>query len=183
MRIEDSEVDGGSAYSQSVGTGNVTVLRSNIYGSQHSVHCDSNCHVEDSWLHGQHDGSAQDWHQNGFLTNGGSNHVLRHNTIHCVGGCTADVALIPDGNIDDVLVENNLMVASPASSYCIYGGAPAASKPGRGTNIVFKDNVVQRGANRKCGTYGPVTYFDSAATGNQWINNRWDDGTILPPAL
>jgi hypothetical protein len=181
LRIEDSEVDGGSDQSEAVGLDNVTVLRSNIYGNQHTVHCNDNCHVEDSWLHDQFDGAARGWHQNGFLSNGGSNITLRHNTIHCRGGCTADIALIPDGDISDVLIESNLLVASPDSAYCLYAGGHSGNKPGWASNIVIRDNVVQRGPNNRCATYGPVTYF-RAGSGNQWLNNRWDDGTVLPPA-
>jgi hypothetical protein len=50
------------------------------------------------------------------------------------------------------------------------------------TNIVYRDNVFQRGANRKCAAYGPVTNFDSSAPGNVWSNNRYDDGTIVKAA-
>lgn len=181
LRVEDSEVDGGSDQSEAVGLDNVVVLRSNIYGNQHTVHCNENCRVEDSWLHDQFDGASRGWHQNGFLSNGGSNIVIRNNTIHCRGGCTADIALIPDGDISDVTIENNLLVASPDSAYCLYAGGHSGNKPGSASNVVIRDNVVQRGANNRCATYGPVTYFRSGS-GNQWINNRWDDGTALPPA-
>jgi len=182
MTIVDSEIDGGSDAAQATGTDNVTILRANIHGNQHTIHCSDNCNVQDSWMHDQYDGSAQGWHENGFLTNGGSNNVLKHNSVGCVGGCTGDISLIPDGNIDHVTIDNNLLLASPASSYCLYGGHSDGSKPGTNAYIVVKNNVFQRGANHKCGFYGPVTSFQSNGTGNQWLGNIWDDGTVLDPS-
>lgn len=181
LRIEDSEVDGRDDQSEAIGMNNVTVLRSNVYGDQHSVHCGANCTVIDSWLHDQYDGKAAGWHQNAFITNGGSGHLLRHNSLHCRGGCTADVALIPDDDISDVTVDRNLLVASPDAAYCAYGGGHSGNKPGSTSSIVYSDNVFQRGAKGGCATYGPVTYFDTGAPGNRWIGNVWASGGSVAP--
>ena len=183
ITIEDTEIDGGSDHSEALGVENVTARRVNVYGNQHTVHCGDNCTVEDSWLHDQYDGAAMGWHQNAFITNGGTNHLIRHNTLHCRGGCTADVGLIPDGDISHVTIENNLFMASPDSSYCAYGGSHSGNKSGTPSYIIYRNNVFQRGSNNKCATYGPVTYFDTSATGNQWINNTWEDGTAVPPVF
>jgi hypothetical protein len=182
IRIEDSEIDGGDDQSEAVGLDNVTLLRSEVIGDQHSVHCGSNCTVIDSWLHAQHDGKAADWHQNAFITNGGGDHLLRHNTMQCRGGCTADVGLIPDGDIQRVTVDRNLLMASPDAAYCAYGGGNSGNKPGTASSIVYTDNVFQRGAANKCATYGPVTYFDTSAPGNVWSGNVWDKGGPVPAA-
>ena len=68
-----------------------------------------------------------------------------------------------------------------------YGGAtsgkPFSGDPTNATNQRFTDNVFQRGTNRKCGAYGPVTSFDRNGTGNVWSGNVWDDGTPVAPAL
>ena len=42
--------------------------------------------------------------------------------------------------------------------------------------------MFQRGANRKCGSYGAVTSFDKNRTGNVWSGNMWDDGTAVAAA-
>jgi hypothetical protein len=42
--------------------------------------------------------------------------------------------------------------------------------------------VWQRGSNGKCGTYGPITAFDASRTGNEWTNNKFDDGAVVRPA-
>lgn len=181
LTVEDAELDGGQGQARTVGVDNLTLRRSNVYGNQHTVQCATNCLIEDNWLHDQWEGGAAlGWHQNGFITNGGSNLTLRHNTVHCRGGCTADVALIPDYNISNVTIDNNLFVASPDSSECLYGGGHSGNKPGTATGIKVTNNVWQRGGNGKCGAQGPVAYFSTTAPGNVWLNNLWEDGAPVP---
>lgn len=185
ITIMDSEVDGSTYAWQSIGLTNVTAIRVNVYNNQHTIHCNQNCVVRDSWMHDQYNIGTQDWHQNGYLSNGGNNHQVSHNSVFCRGGCTADIAFIPDGNSNNVLVEKNLLLASPDSAYCFYGGdnGTTPSKPGQMTNMIVRDNIWMKGANGRCGTYGPVTGFNPNRTGNQWINNLWSDGTPVPSSL
>jgi hypothetical protein len=49
------------------------------------------------------------------------------------------------------------------------------------TGIRFIGNVFERGTNRRCGVYGPVTSFQSSAAGNEWSGNTWDSGEPLTP--
>jgi hypothetical protein len=188
--IESTVINGGSEQTETVGGDNITVLGSNLYGNQHEVYCGSNCTVEDSWLHDNYNGAALGWHQNGFLSTGGSNYILRHNSIYCVGGCTSDIALIPNGNVNGATIANNLMVATTDASYCLYpsSGDAAADKPGIVNQITVTDNVFQRGSNGKCGQYGPVygwnTPNDRPGTdgyGNVWSGNAWNDGNVVNP--
>ena len=75
-----------------------------------------------------------------------------------------------------MLVERNLLKANDSSiSYCAYGGAKG-SKPYGATNVRFINNVFERGANRRCGVYGPATGFQASAAGNEWRGNVWDSG-------
>ncbi len=60
-------------------------------------------------------------------------------------------------------------------------GKPYSDDPANGTYIVFSNNVFQKGSNSRCGTYGPVTDFDTSGTGNTWFNNLWSDGTTVAP--
>jgi hypothetical protein len=116
---------------------------------------------------------------------------ITHNTLHCTpllnatdGGCTADLSLFGDfGPIADVKVERNLLKANSSSiSYCGYGGyAPSKAYP-IATGVEYIDNIFERGANGKCGVYGPITAFQSSATGNVWTGNRFDDGTVVDAA-
>ena len=190
VSITDSTVKGGAWSDGSIWGYNITALRVNVTGSQHSVHCAGNCSVTDSWLHDQYNPTGQSYHNNAFITNGGSNMVLKHNTLACTpllnatdGGCTSNVSLFGDFEpVDNVTVENNLLKANNSSiSFCAYGGWEPSKPHPNSTNIKFLNNVFERGANGKCGVYGPVTSFQTTATGNIWSGNTFDDGTAMSP--
>lgn len=188
VEVVDSEVVAGAWIGGAVWGDNLTVRRVEVTGGQHSVHCGSRCLVEDSWLHDQFNPDGEAAHNNAFISNGGSDMVLRHNTLHCTaelndtgGGCTADLSLFGDfGPISDVRIEDNLLRANGSSaSYCAYGGhAPGKPHP-VATGVVFTGNVFERGAIGTCGVHGPVTSFQPDADGNLWRDNVWDDGTAL----
>ena len=190
LDIRDSEVVAGAWSDGALWGSNITATRVEVTGGQHSVHCEDGCTIVDSWLHGQHNPADGSYHTNAFLTNGGSGIVLRHNTLHCDsilnstdGGCTADVSLFGDfGPVADVLVERNLLKANASSiSYCAYGGYSPGKRYPVATGIRFIGNVFERGTNRRCGVYGPVTSFQSSAAGNEWTGNTWDSGEPLTP--
>ena len=187
--ISDSEVRAGAWSDGALWGSNIKATRVEVTGGQHSVHCQDSCTIVDSWLHGQHNPDGGSYHTNAFLTNGGTGMVLRHNTLHCDsilnstdGGCTADVSLFGDFEpVTDVLVEGNLLKANNSSiSYCAYGGYQPSKRYPNSTQIRYLDNTFERGANGKCGVYGPVTSFDSTAAGNVWSGNRFEDGTAIP---
>jgi hypothetical protein len=184
--IKNTAIDGGSANTETVLGSNITIEYSNLYGNQHEIYCGKNCTVENSWLHDNHNGESLGWHQNGFLSTGGDNYDLQHNSVYCVGGCTSDIGFIPDGNISNAIVHKNLLIATPYSSFCLYPSSDSPSKPGTVTRMVVTDNVFQRGANGRCATYGPVYGWDSAnnvpgTSGyrNVWSGNAWSDGEPL----
>lgn len=193
--LQDSEVDGGPVQRAVVSDGNLTVLRSNIYGGETGVHCSENatsCVVQDSWLHGQFLPPDEPWHLGGFQSNGGTNVVLSHNTIICdhaanaLGeGCTGDLNLIPDfAPVSHMTIENNFLGANIDGSYCTYGGEKSTSPYPHADHVVYRNNVFERGVNRQCGAFGPVTDFDVSGTGNEWTNNTWqDDGSPVLPEL
>jgi hypothetical protein len=190
--LVDSEVDAGVVQLPAVSYGNMTVIRSNVHGGATSVQCGEHarsCVVRDSWLHGQRIPDDADWHLGGFLSNGGTNVELTHNSIVCDarpsavdGGCTGDINLLGDfAPVSHVTIQGNLLGANTGSSYCTYGG-DARSKPfPRADHIVYRDNVFERGTNKQCGAYGPVTGFNPTGPGNEWTNNRWDQGGLVRP--
>lgn len=169
---------------------NITARRVEVTGAQHSFHCAGNCRVIRSWLHAQYNPAGQSYHNNAFISNGGSRMVLRGNKLACTpqvnstdGGCTADLSLFGDFDpISRVRVIHNLFVAnSTGISYCMHAGynpdKPHGDSP---TYIIVKDNVFQRGTNRKCGVWGPVTSFRNGGVGNEWSGNRWQgDGNAV----
>jgi len=192
--LVDSEVNAGLRQLPAVSYGNMTVLRSEIVGGATSVQCGEkavSCTVQDSWLHGQLIPNDQHWHLGGFLSNGGRNIRIRHNTIICdtpensVGdGCTGDLNLLGDfAAIQDVVVDSNYLGASVGMSFCLYGG-DALSKPyPHANNVVVTNNVFARGTNGKCGAYGPVSSYNINGPGNVWRNNTWDGGGTVPPDM
>lgn len=177
LLVEDSTLNGGSQDEfPTIGGDNLTIKYSNIYGGKDEVNCEGdNCTVEDSWLHDNY--KSPESHQQGFLANGGSNYELRHNSIYCTGGCTADISFLSTD--DNVTARNNLLVASPDSAFCVYPGPNNSSQTGI-NNIVWTDNVFQEGRGGKCATYGPVYgWYPSDGTGNVWSGNKWANGAAL----
>jgi hypothetical protein len=188
VSISDSTVRAGNTSMGAVYGWNIVANRINATGGQHSFACESNCTVTDSWLHDQYNPDGQSFHNNAFITNGGTNMTVRHNTLHCTaivnangGGCTGDLSLFGDFSpVKNVLVENNLFKANASSiSYCAYGGYQPSKPYPVSTYITFRNNVFERGVNGKCGAYGAVTSFLPSATGNLWTGNVWDDGSAL----
>jgi len=186
LSIVDAVLNGGDDQSETVLGSNVTIVRSDLSGNQHEIYCGDNCTVEDSWLHDNFNGQAQGWHQNGFLSTGGSNYTLQHNSVYCVGGCTADITFIPNDSISKATVNKNLLVASPDSAYCLYPSSDPPAKPGVVNQMTITDNVFQSGPNGKCATYGPVYGWDSPNNspgtdgyGNVWSGNMWASGKSI----
>lgn len=191
--LEDVTINGGTNDRPALGQENYTARRCNINGCQHNAQAWGPCTIEYSYLHGGYipmPGSSSNdaWHCNAFITNGGSGMTIRYCTLWASagqnsvgGGPTADLSLFGDfGPVDNILVQGNLFKGT-LGGY----GAQAGYNPGKpyptGTNIRFVDNVFERGSSGKCGTFGPVTAWNAAATGNVWTGNTWDDGTTLTP--
>lgn len=186
LTIEDSLVDGGKWMGPAIGFSYVTVRRSEVRGGQSSIQCTPNCLVEDSWLHGQYLQPGQPQHLGGFLSNGGGDVTLRHNTIGCDvedvdgGGCSGDAQIYGDfSELSRFTFERNLFLETPGGFCTSFGynpGKPFGTNP---TFIVVKDNVWQRGKNGKCAAFGPTTSFSAGGEGNVWSGNVWDDGKVL----
>ena len=184
VTIVDSLVDGGKQRNAAIGSYNLTLRRVEVRGAAASVNCADNCDVRDSWLHAQYIQPGSDWHGDGFISNGGNNMLLRHNTLACDseetgagGACSAALAAYGDfGPITNMTVDNNLFVSSPAG-YCLYGGYDNVKPFGsQARNVVITDNVFERGASGKCGVFGPVMNVGRSGNGNVFSGNRWDDG-------
>lgn len=194
--MDQVQVVAGLVERAAVGSTNMTILRSDISGGRTTVACSFNCVVRDSYLHGQELPGGSDWHVGAFLANdagpsGRTDVTLTHNTIICDaretsngGGCSGDINLFPDfGPVSYITVDSNLFGANTGISYCVYGGTSTSKPYNSGvSHIVFTNNTFQRGSNKKCGFYGPVTSFNPGLAGNRWENNRWDDGTAVQSA-
>lgn len=192
--ITDSEVIAPQATGieqTGIGEANFTALRVEVTGGNRSVYCRKNCTVQDSWVHGQNIADSPRIHASGIRQSQGA--TIIHNRIHCSaedtssgGGCSANLTGYGDFEpVQSNSIEKNLFVATPSGA-CAYGGSSGddGSKPygHLAQNIIFKDNIFQRGTGGKCGFYFPITDFDDTRPGNIWSNNKWDDGSVLPPA-
>ncbi|MEV4275083.1 DUF4082 domain-containing protein [Actinoplanes xinjiangensis] len=192
ITIVDSEVRAGATSRAAVSGTDVTVLRSEITGGQHSVRCDNDCLVQDSYLHDQFNDpdSSFGYHNNGFLSNGGTGMVLRHNTLWCSppdneigGGCSTNLSLFGDFEpITDVTVENNYFHATPGGYCGSFGYNPGKNFGDNPTGVVVRDNVFERGPSGRCGGVGPATSFLTTGPGNLWSGNTWSDGGPVDPA-
>lgn len=194
FRVEDSEViNPARTACQCIGSDNFTVLRTEVIGGNRGIYCRLNCLVQDSWIHDTKVLTTQ--HASAVRVEQYS--TIRHNTLSCSytgstandTGCSADLTGYPDfAPIHHNTITGNLFVANPVTvGFCAYGGAtggkPYSSSSTNATYIVFTDNVWQRGSGGKCGAYGPITAFAASRTGNQWTNNKFDDGTAIGPAM
>jgi hypothetical protein len=177
-----------------VGYKNFTLLRTEIINTNRAAYCQSNCTIQDNYFHG-----TNLWPDVTNLAHASSVRneqglILRHNSLGCDFpgisyngelGCSADMSGYPDfTQIKNDTIDKNLFLANNSGqAFCAYGGA-TAGKPFSGdatnaTNIVFTNNVFQRGANGKCGEFGPITDFAAGRTGNVWSGNIMDNGASV----
>jgi hypothetical protein len=187
VTVADSNIEAGRTSWAAVGGGNLVVQRSELTGGQHSVQCASHCVVEDSFLHDQWNDPGAAFHNNAFISNGGTDMVVRRNTLWCSpvdngrgGGCTADLSLFGDFSpVTDVAVAGNRF-HSTAGGYCgTFGHNPAKPYGSAPARIMVTGNVFERGSGR-CGSYGPATSF-LAGAGSSWSGNTWEDGSDVQP--
>lgn len=185
--ITDSEVHIQGSLDTGLDRYNFVARRVEVTGGRRSIYCRANCTIEDSWVHGQAYDPAGQAHMSGIRM--GQDTTIRHNTITCDGGRTPPAAGCSAGltgygdvaPVRDNLIEGNLFLGGTATM-CAYGGS-SESKPYSSdtANIRFVDNVFVRGRSGTCGTRAAIASFDPDAPGNAWINNRWDDGTLVVP--
>lgn len=190
--VSDSEINIGNRDGTGIGEVNYTADRVHIYGGNRSAICFNNCTISNSYTHGQYTPTNGVSHESGIRMNMST--TLRHNAIACDapdvppdGGCSASLTGYGEWNpIQKNAIEGNLIMAT-TGGYCAYGGSTAKVHGPAANNIVFKDNVFQRGTRNGqhgkpvCGYYGAITDFDAARPGNAWINNTFDDGSTLNP--
>jgi hypothetical protein len=190
LTVLNSTLNGGNQWTYSTITGgdHITVKNSNLSGGGHEILCYADCDVENNYLHDNANGQAAGAHQNSFFSGGGSNFTIVHNSVYCVGGCTADIAFIPNDNVNNGLVNKNLLVTTLWAAYCLYPSSDPPGKPGIVSQMTITNNVFQHGSNGKCATYGPVAGWDTPNNnpgtdgyGNVWSGNTWDDGSALNP--
>ncbi len=160
---------------------NYTLLRVNLSGSGHGAAIRNNVVIQDSWIHGL--GGNTDAHKDGVFSGGGTNVTIRHNNIECNdgshAGCTSAIGLLTDFEVTTYhTIDNNLLNTNGASCFYAWGGPQKAYKS---NHITFTNNHFGRKINGKCGSEGPVAYWDKTQPGMVWSGNVWDDtGAVVP---
>jgi len=187
LTISDSTINCGCLADEThtpaaISESNYTLLRVNIYNSGHGAAVKSNVTIQDSYIHGL--GANTEAHKDGIYSGDGDHVIIRHNNIECndgsKAGCTSAIGLLTDFSpISYYTIDNNLLNTN--GSYCFYGsGGP--QKAYTSHHITVTNNHFGRKVYAKCGYYGPVTYFDTNASGNSWSGNVWDDtGALVQP--
>jgi hypothetical protein len=201
LTITDSEIstptDSGTLRNgvSSIGKSNFIALRDNFHGGIRSVWCEYSCTEQDSYTHGQGaDPTCPSNCAHESSTRPGENSTITHNSLLCEpdnwgkdgsGGCSADLTGYPDFSVmGPWMISNNLFEATPGGT-CAYGGAtPNKPYSGQEHDIVFQNNVFQRSPGSQhgnsCGYWFSISDFNASASGDQWTNNRFTDGTLMP---
>lgn len=169
-RVDPASQDGQLA----IGSSDYTCIRCHIHGTGRGANLTHNVRIEDSYLHGFPYMNGK--HMTAIGSNGGANHVIRHNNLECdVSGCSAALSFYGDfAQVEDVLVENNLL--NTTGSYCTYAGSVESKEYPVGTNIRYLNNRFGKKFMPDCGRYGPVSSW-SSGNGNVWEGNAWADGS------
>ncbi len=188
--VENSEIFGNRESSEKISAGiynhggMITVRRVEIHSVTDAI-MTSHGLIEDSYLHSPRyfDGDHTDMIQAVGGSREGLPLEIRNNTIINTENQTSAVFLSDEAGggqqvpVQNVLVEHNLLAGG---GYTLYGGGLVAD--GRDPrDIVIRDNVFSRQVWPDGGYWGPVTYFDPAAPGNEWSGNVWDDGSPMRP--
>lgn len=168
---------------------NFVAKRVEITGGNRGAYCQRTCVVEDSWIHGTK--ITSDWHASAIRMEQGG--VIRHNTLVCdapvqanpEGSCSATLTGYGDyAAVQNNLIDSNLFMPTLYAAYCAYGGSSKGKPFSSGANhIVFQNNVFVHGTastNEDCALYGPIGDWDPTKVGNVWINNRWNNGQVIP---
>ena len=166
--LDQDEIDGGGTAEACVAFSDFAIYRSNLHDCVDGVDFSSNVVVQGCYIHDLARGPGT--HNDTLQTLGGSNDIIRGNTLQAYRADTNDPmnAVIQTGRLKhaltNVVVEHNYM---DGGNYTVNAGAPAPSDDPI-TGYVFKANVFGRHFR-----FGPVrsvgsgTIFDSS---NVWAD-------------
>ena len=178
LTISDTEIVGGAVQLKAAG---YTWLRVNAHGfSGKAAMLESNSTVEDSYIHDNVCNPPD--HQSAIGTNGGaSNMIMRHNNVDLTPSeCTSGgIANYDDfGAFNNVLIEKNLI---NSGGYCLKAGFEDNNALGSSGMRVL-NNVFGRKYFAECGSFGVVSNWMAAVSGNQWSGNTWGSGAAATSA-
>jgi hypothetical protein len=173
--LDQVEIDGSDLAAACVAYDGFTIFRSNLHDCEDGVDFGSYVTVQGSYIHDL--ARRKGTHNDVLQTVGGSNDVIKDNTLEAYRASTDDLmnSAIQTGhlnkNLTNVLVEHNYM---DGGNFTVNAGSTSRSGH-QISGYVFKDNVFGRRSR-----YGPVqavgagTVFDAS---NVWA----DDGRAIRP--
>lgn len=169
LLIEDVEIDhAGQLEGKGIAFTGYTARRVWYHNGSDCAHFGTNVVVEDSFCDIYPNGPNDGPHYDGLQSDGGSNIVLRHNTIRVPYSQTSAILMSTNTSpIRDVWIVDNLVAGGGYSIYC----GTATGGPVLGT-FVFTGNRVARTYFPRGGYWGPLTSCPSGGA-------VWDD-TGLP---
>ncbi|HEX2244541.1 MAG TPA: hypothetical protein VHK27_15070 [Gammaproteobacteria bacterium] len=186
LLLRNSTVNANGDY-VGVGFGNLEIYRCQISNANNCINIGSNLILRDSYVFNPYlpPGSAD--HINPIFHGGGGNLQIYHTTFWAPipdnqngGGVSTNLSLFPDfAPVYDVTIENCFI----RYTYGAYGvslgwnpGKDFNDHPLNGTNIVFRNNVFERGPSGVCGAIGPVTSWPFGRPGSVFEGNTYEDG-------
>lgn len=101
-------------------------------------------------------------------------HNTLMNPVPTGQGTTSVIGLLPNtGPISNTTISDNWLAGG---GYTIYGGGTGAS------GVVVTGNIFSTTYASGCGYYGPVAYWNTGGSGNQWTGNRLTTGAQVVPS-
>ncbi len=145
LLVEDTEISCLNARHGGIDGGGFTARRVDISRCENGLPVHRDVTVEDSWVHDLVPTSVAGAHSDGAQLFGGTNIVLRHNTILVPGANAAITRNVAD-NTPSILIENNFLGGGTYTLYCPYGPGSFQVRNNR-----FADGMQQYGLSLDCG--------------------------------
>ncbi len=163
LLVQDVEIDGtgNTDGSAAIGDSNYTLRRVEIHHFGEGPRANGNVVIEDCYMHDFLDFISQGAHQDVIQSTGGTNQVIRHNTLLMnVDGGNAVLMLGTDYG-SDLTFDNNLVAGG---GYALYGGDSNGWN-----NVSFTNNRISTMFYPHGGFHGPFIYAENATvSGNVW---------------
>ncbi|HSX32704.1 MAG TPA: DUF4082 domain-containing protein, partial [Candidatus Saccharimonadales bacterium] len=180
LTVQDTDIYGDGTHQITYGIldagSGLTVTRADIHTISDGIQANDNINIADSFVHDLLYYAGD--HNDSFISTGGNDMTITHNTLHNYLNQTSALGLFCDFSaITNVTASNNLLIGG---GYSVYGGGGGASCTGS-HDIKFLNNRFSRDAWPNGGFNGPVTGYNGAQSGSQWSGNVWDDDGVTIP--
>lgn len=155
----------------------MTITGVNIWAFSNGIQANEDETITDSFVHDPVFFSGD--HTDSFISTGGNNVTLNHNTFLNQLAQTSAIGLFCDFSpITNFTVNNNLL---GGGGYALYAGGSGSGCSGS-NHIVITNNRFTKKYYPNSGFFGTDTNYNAGQTGNTWTGNVWyEDGTVVNP--